>query len=271
MLRLGSVILPPAHRDRRREEAAAVLMDVSGRRRFRYTVDTVVKVPVLAFEHRRRQRSVSRVRAAPFPTTWFDQEVTAYTEMLRQHVHPSLRAAGYARAASTWRRQSPRGDLAVVNLQRSRWEAGDRVTFYVNLAVLPAARWRYIREEWDRVPAAPQESHGLLRRRLDPADGAGWQLHDAASAEVCGRALGHRLDHVAVPELAALLDRDHLLGFIAGGAPGWWVTEPVDLARAYVIGDQGPGAALAALLDSFDRTAPVPRDQAKADWLRRNA
>jgi hypothetical protein len=55
LLRLASVILPPAHRDRWREEAAAVLMDVSGRRRFRYAVDTVLKVPLLAVEHRRRQ------------------------------------------------------------------------------------------------------------------------------------------------------------------------------------------------------------------------
>jgi hypothetical protein len=52
LLRLASAVLPPAHRDRWQEEAAAVLMDVSGWRRFRYTVDTVVKVPVLAWQYR---------------------------------------------------------------------------------------------------------------------------------------------------------------------------------------------------------------------------
>jgi hypothetical protein len=52
VLRVASVVLPRGHRARWREEVAAVLMDVSGWRRFRYTVDTVVKVPVLAVHHR---------------------------------------------------------------------------------------------------------------------------------------------------------------------------------------------------------------------------
>jgi hypothetical protein len=55
MLGMASVVLPRHHRARWREEASAVLMEVSGARRWWYTLDTVLKVPLLAREHRRGQ------------------------------------------------------------------------------------------------------------------------------------------------------------------------------------------------------------------------
>jgi hypothetical protein len=53
VLAMASIVLPPRQRARWREEASAVLMEVSGARRWWYTVDTVVKVPVLAWHYRR--------------------------------------------------------------------------------------------------------------------------------------------------------------------------------------------------------------------------
>jgi hypothetical protein len=50
---MASIVLPRRHRARWREEASAVLMGVSGVRRWWYTVDTVLKVPILARQHRR--------------------------------------------------------------------------------------------------------------------------------------------------------------------------------------------------------------------------
>jgi hypothetical protein len=55
VLRIASIVLPRHHRARWREEASAVLMEVSGGWRFWYTLDTAVKVPLLAWEHRRGQ------------------------------------------------------------------------------------------------------------------------------------------------------------------------------------------------------------------------
>ena len=52
VLAVASLILPPAHRARWREEAAALLSEVYGARRWRYTLDTVLKAPVLAWCHR---------------------------------------------------------------------------------------------------------------------------------------------------------------------------------------------------------------------------
>jgi hypothetical protein len=55
VLGIASIVLPRRHRARWREEASAVLMGVSGVRRLWYTVDTVLKVPILARHHRRGQ------------------------------------------------------------------------------------------------------------------------------------------------------------------------------------------------------------------------
>lgn len=52
VLAAASLMLPPAHRARWREEAAALLMEVHGARRWWFTLDTVLKAPVLAWSHR---------------------------------------------------------------------------------------------------------------------------------------------------------------------------------------------------------------------------
>jgi hypothetical protein len=52
-LRISSALLPRQHRERWREESLAVLLAVDGARRWRYALDTIIKAPVLAGQHRR--------------------------------------------------------------------------------------------------------------------------------------------------------------------------------------------------------------------------
>lgn len=53
LLHLGGSLLPAAHRARWREETLALLLAVHGRRRWRYTADVLLKVPLLAWQLRR--------------------------------------------------------------------------------------------------------------------------------------------------------------------------------------------------------------------------
>ena len=53
LLAVASLVLPRARRACWREEAMAVLLATSGARRLHFALDTVVKVPVLAFHYRR--------------------------------------------------------------------------------------------------------------------------------------------------------------------------------------------------------------------------
>jgi hypothetical protein len=91
-----------------------------------------------------------------------------FQAMVKAHVRPPLRNAGFKSSALTWRLQSSDGDFVLVNLQQSRRDSGDAVRFYVNLAVVPASWWEFVVQNWGKTPLAPTESYGLLRRHLDP-------------------------------------------------------------------------------------------------------
>ncbi len=52
LLAVASLVLHPAHRARWREEAAALLFEVHGARRWWFALDTVLKAPALAWCHR---------------------------------------------------------------------------------------------------------------------------------------------------------------------------------------------------------------------------
>lgn len=53
LLAIGSGLLPAHHRARWREESLALLLDVQGRRRWWYTADILLKLPVLAWHSHR--------------------------------------------------------------------------------------------------------------------------------------------------------------------------------------------------------------------------
>ncbi|GII25592.1 DUF4304 domain-containing protein [Planosporangium mesophilum] len=202
----------------------------------------------------------------------------AFHAMLDKRIDPVLRSAGFRRSSGTWRLTAAHGDIAVVNVQKSQWTSTDEVPFFVNLAVLPAAWWEYCSQIFlQGCRVAPLESDGLLRRRLDPPEDrptpvrGGWQVHDATSAGACGLVLSEQLDRVAIPELRAMLDRDHLFEFIRSGAEGWWVTGKPQLAMAYVIVDRGLRAQLGEILDAFDSAPNSSYDVAQSAWLRRRA
>jgi len=63
--------------------------------------------------------------------------------MLGEHIRPLLEAEGFQGTSTTWRRQSERGDRAVVSLQRSRQARRDGTWFTISLAVIcrPWQEW----------------------------------------------------------------------------------------------------------------------------------
>jgi hypothetical protein len=198
-------------------------------------------------------------------------------DVLKQRVHPVLRGGGFKRSGTTWRLESPQHDFAVVNVQISRWNVGDEVNFYINLAIVPAMWWQFISQRWHRTRAAPLESDGLLRRRLDPPDGApaqpegAWHIRDTRTASECARILSEHLQNVVVPELSSSLDRQRLPMLIREGGSGWWLTQHRHLALAFVIAGDGSSPDLATALDAFDDSPHEPRDAAMAAWLRQEA
>lgn len=66
-LAVAALLLPPAHQQRWQEEALAVLLDVPGRRRWRYAADTLLKLPWLAWQ---RWWAARRASGSPDRPVW---------------------------------------------------------------------------------------------------------------------------------------------------------------------------------------------------------
>lgn len=201
--------------------------------------------------------------------------------MMRQWIDPVLRGAGFTGSALTWCLRSSGGDFAVVNLQRSRWNTADEVSFEVNLAVVPEPWWRFrARHVLDKAPKTPREHDGLLRRRHHPErryagwshprlGRQGWVVQDAASADVCATVLSDELVTVVLPELVTLNDRGALIAGIAAGIPDWHLSLPRKVAIAFLMVDEGASPQIREAINIVRslRDGQVEARNALLDWL----
>lgn len=197
----------------------------------------------------------------------------AFRALMRDCVAPPLRAAGFQAAAATWRLSSPRGTLAIVNVQKSWDNDGDEVNFYVNLAVLPLALWDFEAQTFPRRhPARPMERDGLLRKRLNPPSPArereGWVVRPG---DRCGEILRDQLERVTIPELRTLLDPGRLATALQNGGNGWWTLPRRSLGAAFALADSGLTDRLQLLLMDLEHSRLTPADTEKLRWLRRRA
>ena len=201
---------------------------------------------------------------------------------LRDIVAPSLRDAGFRGSGQTWRLASAGGDVAVVNVQLSQWNTDAEATAYLNLAVLPAAWWAWLRESGAAGGEQPGEVHGLYRARLEPLPthrGApgGWECWDEVSARLAARDMRSRLlSSDGLPAVRRLLSperftqalRDGQAGVLSGSR-GW-----CDVGLAVLLSDVG-GDELDEVCDRLLATdGPRPwREHAAAvvRWARARA
>jgi hypothetical protein len=202
--------------------------------------------------------------------------------MLRDGVGPVLRDAGFTGTAPTWRLLSGRGDFAVVNLERWRWNTADEVRFDVNLALVPQSWWQFsTRFLLDSAPKTPGFHDALLDKqcfperrypdRLHPVLGRdGWTVRDASSADACLGVLREELTTVVIPELRSLQHRETLIATLRAEAQDWrialWHNLPRKVAMAFLMLDQGPRAEIAEAINIV-RSLPAGRITARGALL----
>ncbi len=179
----------------------------------------------------------------------------AFRLMLRDRIGPALREAGFKGSSPTWTFTASRGDLALVNVQRSRWSPPGEVRFAVNLSVLPEPWWRWCQQAGlaGAPSSKPKEYHGLWRHRLRPRSpsvtapgtaGGWWIVRDAASAAAAADDVIAGLRDEALPTLMRLTDRQELLAEVRGGG---FIQGPV----AVLLSDEGPSTELDAVLEEM--------------------
>jgi hypothetical protein len=213
--------------------------------------------------------------------------------VLRDQVGPSLRLRGFKGAGANWHLKNTAGDVAIVNIQSSRYSSKDEVKCVINLAVVPEPWWSMKASmSLSTKPTTPKEYDGLYRDRVHPSQTpaigeAWWQITTEASAIAVAADMIQQFEAEGIPALTRMLDRGQLIAALRKGDFGMWKGEAnrlfFDRALAVMLSDHGPSAELDDLLlkiesDDAD-TAPNPSvrqtveriRQLETDWIRQRA
>jgi hypothetical protein len=199
----------------------------------------------------------------------------ALNAAIKEVIGPSLRIHGFRGSGTRWTLMSARGDVAIVNIQRSSGSNQDEVRFIVNLAVVPVPWWSW-KGYGDLPMKSPKESHGLWRDRLNPSgpgDPQGveqwWSVTSSASAAAAVDDVAQQLETEGIPKLSRLLDREQLLNSVRsedlGHLRGPANSVFFDIALVVLLADEGGGDEMNQALA---RLSEAENEQAQASALR---
>ena len=205
---------------------------------------------------------------------------------VRDVLGPTARSHGFKGTSPTWRRATPSGDWAIVNLQSSTSSTASSVRCVLNTSVAPEPWLRWTRVQMGTaMPKAVPESMGLYRQRLLPSgtpDGTEgwWQVDSPRRVDRVIEDMRALLERQGWPVLSRLLDRDAMMAQVRRGDLGYWRKEFVPgffaVAEALLLMDAGPSSALDEQLaiarakstsrqaESVERFEDWVRDQAKS-------
>ena len=203
---------------------------------------------------------------------------------LRDVLGPCARSHGFKGTAPTWRKSTPAGDWAVVNVQSSSFSSAEHLKCVINLAIAPEPWLRWSRVKLGAaMPKSVTESLGLYRERLhpegtEPGLDAWWEITDAASARSAVEDMVVQLDAAGWQTLDRLLKPENMLGQIRTGILGHWRQPSAGVlfarAEALLLMDGGPSPELHGRLHfGLENCIPQQRDNALQfdSWVREQA
>lgn len=203
---------------------------------------------------------------------------------LRNVLGPCARRHGFKGTAPTWRKSTPSGDWAVVNVQSSSFSSAEHLKCVINLAVAPEPWLRWSRVKLGTgMPKSVTEFLGLYRKRLHP-DGTKpgwdvwWEITDGASATSAVADMVVQLDAAGWPVLDRLLRPENMLEQVRTGTLGNWKRSSHNVlfarAEALLLMDGGPSPELHERLQfALDNCIPEQRENALEfdAWVREQA
>jgi hypothetical protein len=192
-------------------------------------------------------------------------------ELLKRHVTPVLREAGFRRSGANYRLVAENGDVAIVDV--TRWTPDPAVDgFLMNLSVapLPYVEWLN-RDRPERMARSRGRQHALLQWSL--AAPPEWQLVPAAMNTVWALAGDSDVDAVgevlrpmladAAPWLVSLFDREKLCATIQERYADFTVPLGRHVAQAVLRSAGGPADEVERLLAA----ALLPVMHALRTWI----
>lgn len=236
----------------------------------------------------RWRRTLLFLRSGVFPNRACDCSYMTAQEALkialRDVLGPCARSHGFKGTAPTWRKSTPSGDWAVINVQSSSFSSAENLKCVINLAVAPEPwlRWSRVRLG-PGMPKSVTESLGLYRERLYPEGAAPgldawWEITDAASATSVVADMVAQLDVAGWPVLDRLLRPERMLEQVRSGSLGDWNRSTFGVffarAEALLLMDGGPSPELHERTQfALENCMPQQRENALEfdAWVREQA
>lgn len=141
--------------------------------------------------------------------------------LIKQHVVPVMKVAGFAKKGRTFTLAVPHGDRLVMRFDTHAVDP-DRYVFDVRFWIVPLPHWEFITRQYANAPA-PDASGALATCPvMPPAEVAHqpeeedpfrtrWAFAEPQTRDACGRELARVLTDGALPRMTRLLDRRTLL------------------------------------------------------------
>ncbi|MFD3926333.1 hypothetical protein [Streptomyces sp. NPDC058614] len=189
--------------------------------------------------------------------------------LIREHVVPVMKAAGFAKKGRTFRLAAPNGDHLFMQV----WpEAVDpeKYVFDVFFSVVPLPQWAFLHREYANPPT-PDASGALAKYEVIPPAGVAhqpdselpfrsrWAFAEPETREGCGRELARALTEVALPRTVPLLDRRNLLAETRTNPnDGLLRLKNATVSEIVLRVDDDPVADVAALVDKAEADGEFP-------------
>ncbi|MER5485933.1 DUF4304 domain-containing protein [Streptomyces sp. NPDC002812] len=188
--------------------------------------------------------------------------------LVKQHVAPVMKAAGFKKSGRTFRLTTSNGDQAILGFARHYVDPAAAV-FEVDYRIVPAPYWDWITRHYAESDAPAPMAFGsavLTGRVVPPLHAAHapdatmpfrarWALREDNTLS-CGEALATVLREETVPQIVHLLDRNNLLQECRH--PTLPVVRLVPLARVEIFlrVDDAPDAEIKSLLADVELVSP---------------
>lgn len=189
--------------------------------------------------------------------------------LIREHVVPVMKAAGFAKKGRTFRLAALNGDHLFMQV----WpEAVDpeKYVFDVFFSVVPLPQWAFLNREYE-TPPPPDTSGALAKYEVIPPPEVAhqpdsempfrsrWAFAEPDTREVCGRELARALTGVALPRMVPLLDRKTLLAQTRTNPnDGLLRLKSADISEIMLRIDDDSVADVAALVDKAEADSAFP-------------
>lgn len=191
--------------------------------------------------------------------------------LIRQHVLPVMKSAGFSKKGRTFRLAAENGDHTLLDFHTHAVDPG-RIVFDVKFTMVPSALWAWVNRQYpEPLRRAPDSSGAMVICPVMPPPEvahqpdeempfrARWAFAEPTTRDGCGQELARVLKEESIPRMVSLLDRKFLLEEIRiNPNKGMVRLHKLPMCEVMLRIDDDPVADVAALVSEAENSGTFP-------------